>query len=427
MLDKGEDMEIVEMQEKVDVKFKDLLHQTDYMKVLIANTISRFGDSIDAIAFSWMVYAITKSASWSAIILALNYLPTIVIQPIAGTLVERMNKKRVVIITDFIRGGIVASLAVLYVLDLVSPAILIVFTLMISIAESFNMPAASSLFPKLLEKDFYEYGVAVSGTAATVVQLIGMASAGVIIGLLGVQAAILIDGGTFFLCALITMLVRYREPVREKIDLAVKAIAESMKDGWKYAMKKPPIRNFLLIAVTLNALLVPLNAFQAAFIVQELKQGSEFMSVLGIALMVGMGVGSMSFPKISKLLTSRSRLVAGGFIMAFAYGVLVTATFFTKIQWVLVAISIIGEFMLGYAASIMNATVSILFMNNVEDEYYARVGSTMNALATAAMPIMSFVMSGLAAFVSVGTLYLSCAVLTFMLFLLVGAKKLQFE
>ena len=66
-------------------------------------------------------------------------------------------------------------------------------------------------------------------------------------------------------------------------------------------------------------------------------------------------------------------------------------------------------------------------MNNVEDEYYARVGSTMNALATAAMPIMSFVMSGLAAFVSVGTLYLSCAVLTFMLFLLVGAKKLQFE
>ena len=92
----------MEMEEKKEVKFKDLLHQTDYIKVLIANTISRFGDSIDAIAFAWLVYMITKSASWSAIILAVNYLPTIFIQPITGTLVERMNKKKVVIIMGYI-------------------------------------------------------------------------------------------------------------------------------------------------------------------------------------------------------------------------------------------------------------------------------------------------------------------------------------
>ena len=103
----------MEMEEKKEVKFKDLLHQTDYMKVLVANTISRFGDSIDAIAFAWLVYMITKSASWSAIILAVNYLPTIVIQPIAGTLVERMNKKKVVVVTNVIREIIVASLALL--------------------------------------------------------------------------------------------------------------------------------------------------------------------------------------------------------------------------------------------------------------------------------------------------------------------------
>lgn len=116
---------------------------------------------------------------------------------------------------------------------------------MISVSEAFNMPAELPLIPKLLKKDFYEYGVAVSGTAATVVQLAGMASAGVIIGLLGVQAAIFIDAVTFFLCALITMLVRYQEPAKEKIKLAFKTIVNSTKDGWLYAMKKKTIRNFL--------------------------------------------------------------------------------------------------------------------------------------------------------------------------------------
>ena len=417
----------MEMEEKKEVKFKDLLHQTDYIKVLIANTISRFGDSIDAIAFAWLVYMITKSASWSAIILAVNYLPTIVIQPIAGTLVERMNKKKVVVVTNVIRGIIVASLALLYVLHLISPAILIIFTLMISISESFNLPAASSLIPKLLKKDFYEYGVAISGTAATVVQLMGMASAGVIIGLLGVQAAIFIDAVTFFLCALITMFVRYQEPAKEKIKLAVNTIVGSMKDGWLYAMKKKPIRNFLFIAITLNALLVPLNALEAPFIVQVLKQGSEFMSVLGIAMMIGMGIGSMCFPKLSKVLSSRKRIVFGGFMIGTGYGTMVAASLFTDSKWMLVCVATIGSFLLGFAVSIMNATVSVLFMNNVEEEYYARVGATMNALATAAMPITSFLMSGLAAFLSVGVLYLSCAALTIVLFLLVGMRKLQFE
>ena len=55
------------------------------------------------------------------------------------------------------------------------------------------------------------------------------------------------------------------------------------------------------------------------------------------------------------------------------------------------------------------------------------VGATTNALGTAAMPITSFIMSGLAAFLSVGVLYLSCAALTIVLFLVVGMKKLEFE
>ena len=156
--------EIMENEIEVKVKWRDLRTQKDYLKVLVANTISRFGDSIDAIAFTWLVFAITKSASWSAIILALNYLPTIFIQPFAGTLVENMDKKKIIVITDMIRGFVVAALAILYMMNLIVPGVLVVFTLIISIAEAFGMPAASALIPKILAKEYYEVGVALSGT-----------------------------------------------------------------------------------------------------------------------------------------------------------------------------------------------------------------------------------------------------------------------
>ena len=63
------------------VTYKDAFKQKEYMKLLIANSISRFGDSIDAIAFTWITYAITGSAMWSALIYAMNTLPSVLLQP----------------------------------------------------------------------------------------------------------------------------------------------------------------------------------------------------------------------------------------------------------------------------------------------------------------------------------------------------------
>lgn len=62
-----------ETQEKVG--YRDILRQKEYMKIIVANLINRFGDSIDQIAFTWLVYAATGSAAWTTLIYALNRLP----------------------------------------------------------------------------------------------------------------------------------------------------------------------------------------------------------------------------------------------------------------------------------------------------------------------------------------------------------------
>ena len=95
--------------------YRALLSQKQYLKMLAADLISRFGDSLDAIAYSWIMYEITGSESLMAFIIGLNYIPTILLQPITGALIDRINKRMMMVITDLLRFGVVILFVVLYV------------------------------------------------------------------------------------------------------------------------------------------------------------------------------------------------------------------------------------------------------------------------------------------------------------------------
>ena len=71
-----------------------LREEKEYLKLLGAGVISRFGDSVDAIAYSWMVYQITGSPVWLSIIFGVNALPTILFQPFAGVWLDYLDKDR---------------------------------------------------------------------------------------------------------------------------------------------------------------------------------------------------------------------------------------------------------------------------------------------------------------------------------------------
>ena len=80
--------------------YSKILKESEYIKLLFSNLINRFGDSVESITFTWVVYQITNSAAWSAIVFALNVLPNVIVQPFAGAIVEKMNKKQVLIATQ---------------------------------------------------------------------------------------------------------------------------------------------------------------------------------------------------------------------------------------------------------------------------------------------------------------------------------------
>lgn len=411
------------MNEQKKITYQDVFRQKEYMKLFIANIISRFGDSIDSIAFSWLVYEITGQASWSAVIFALNAIPSIVLQPFTGAIVEGWDKKKVMVIADAIRGMVILGLSILYTYHLVTPWLLVLFTLMISSVEAFRMPAASALIPKIIDMEYYTHGASLNSAVSTVMQLFGLGAAGVIIADFGIETAIAIDGVSFFASALLISLIRTENEVVMQQIVSVKNYFIVLVDGWKYLKKEPVIINFIVIGVFANAFLVPLNALQTPLVTEVLGQGTEMLSFLSISMTVCMLVGTIIYPKISGLFSGRIQVVAGGVIIGIAMLLYPIAGQFQKEVSIIYGICLFSSLFLGVGATVVSSYLNIQFVKTVEEEYMARASAIFNASVTAASPIVSLVLGALTTHFSVSIMFVTCGIFCVILFGIVGIRK----
>lgn len=409
------------------IRYKNLFGQKEFMKITLAGIINRFGDSIDAIAFTWLVYVLTGNATWSALIFAANQLPSVMVQPFAGALVEGMEKKKLMVVTDIIRGITTIGLAVLYVTNLLNPWIMLVFTLVNSSVEAFRLPASLSVMPKVLEEKYYAHGASLNSTINRIVELVGLGSAGVMIGVFGIGTAIAIDGLSFFCSAFVLNFLKIREDNLRKEKLTLKSYTITLGDGLSYLKGQPVIRNFCLLSVLINAVLVPLNALQTPLIQEVLGQGSELLSAFSLTLTIGMGIGSFIYPRISPLISVRKQFTGCGIFIGICMYCYTLGTEFTSHIYAIYALTITVSFILGMSASIMVSALQVQFMKTVSKEHLARVGSIFNAGASAAAPVTSLAVSAFAGFFSVSQIFKLCALICVIIFTIMALAKVKLE
>ena len=386
------------------IGYRDIFRQTEYMKIMIAALINRFGDSIDAIASTWIVYEITGNAAWSAIIYGVNKLPSIIITPLAGAWVEGQKKKTIMIVTDLIRAVCVAFVATGYLFGFLQ-------AWTISTVEAFRGPASAALTPKVLEKEYYEYGISLSTTLSSMVELIGTAVAAAIIAVIGTSGAIYVDMATFLMSALIIAFVNTKEQnlVVQKFDR--KAYVKNLADGFSYVKKDAMIRIFLLLAVFLNAILVPLNSLQAPFAGDVLGGGAEILSILGISITVGMLFGSVTYPMVQRIIPGKGLWIASGLGIALFYIMLPVCRPLYTSRILVYAFTAVFSFILGYTVALVNSHLSVFAVKRIRTDYLARISGITTAAGAASMPVASFLVSIVVAYVDTSAIFITSGVL----------------
>lgn len=404
--------------------YRQIFKQKEYMKMTGANFINRLGDSIDMIAFTWLVYELTGSASWSAVMLGVNMIPNVIVQPFAGAVVERMEKKRVMIVCDSLRGILTAAIAVLYMLSVLQPWMLLLITFLNNTLESFRNPASTAFTPLILDREYYDFGLSFSQSSSRICELVGTAAGGILIAAIGLPGAILTDVASFFISAAIIFCIHSKETAQtEKSDYRKSLLL--MREGFQYVKGLPLLLVICGCAALMNMLLVPYNSFQAPYISGILHQGADLLSVSSLALSIGMGIGAFVYPYLQKHIHNRTLLLLGGVSTGFYYLALTQIIHLSGTIPIYIAMAI-AAFLFGCCIAVLISIISISLMKHVEQAYLARVSAIFNAVATIAMPLTSFAMSAICLYVSIPVIFAAFALFTFLIFTgMIFLKQLQ--
>ena len=423
--------------------YGEIIKEREYRKLIFATVINRFGDSVDAIAFTWLVYQITHSAAWSAIVFALNTLPNVVVQPFAGAIVEKMDKKHVIVATHLLRAVIITLFALLYRAGLVNALVMAIFTLVITTVESFNLPATSAFTMQVVKKERMTCGMSLNSMLSSAASLAGTGAAGVIIATAGVSTAMMIDVVTFAVAAaLISAMKAGRAKVTEAAqNEASKTTSatggtenkieqskiEFFLDGFRYVASSRVICNYGLLAVALNFMLIPINALQAPIASEIFKMGGEILSIAGAFAAIGGIAGSALVPVLSQKLSPLKMIMLGTSLLGTGmFGMACGGVFAGNniACYVDVAVSF---FIMMVAASIIGGTINIQFMKNADPKYIARAAAVMGACGEACMPVGSLLLSVVVTKVSTEAILVFCVIFAIAILAILVFAKPQME
>ncbi len=423
--------------------YGEIIKEREYRKLIFATVINRFGDSVDAIAFTWLVYQITHSAAWSAIVFALNTLPNVVIQPFAGAIVEKMDKKHVIVATHLLRAVIITLFALLYRAGLVNALVMAIFTLVITTVESFNLPATSAFTIQVVKKEHMTCGMSLNSMLSSAASLAGTGAAGVIIATAGVSAAMMIDVVTFGVAAvLISAMKAGRAKVTEaaqneaskttseageKENKKEQSKIEFFLDGFRYVAGSRVICNYGLLAVALNFMLIPINALQAPIASEIFKMGGEILSIAGAFAAIGGIAGSALVPVLSQKLSPLKMIMFGTSLLGAGMLGMACGGVFAGNNIACYVDVAASFFIMMVAASIIGGTINIQFMKNADPKYIARAAAVMGACGTACMPVGSLLLSAVVTKVSTEAILVFCVIFAIAILAILVFVKPQME
>lgn len=404
-------------------EIRELFQNRNYRKSLSAELVNRFGDSVDAIASSWIVYEITGQASWSALIYALNRIPTILLTPLAGPWVERQNKKLIMVITDLIRALCVGFLATGLFMGFLNAPIIAVLSLVISSAEAFRVPAGTALFPQIVPDHLYGEAMSVNKSSSAIVELVGSAVAAVIIALIGSSGAIYVDMMTFILSALIILSMQLKNDSNKTVEcLNASAYIKDLKDGFLYCAAKKRLVAITMIILFLNGILVPLNSLQTPMVTELLRGDAFFLSAFGATFVGSMLVGSLVFPMIYKRLNTKMVLAMVSVVITAVYFILVAGSPLYTNYYVALGVLVVLTAILGLAITLANMFLGVETYRIIDKEYLARASSIGSALGSAIMPLTAGLISGLLKFSNVPQIFLGAGVVAIVFCIVLIAK-----
>lgn len=230
------------------------LWNKDFILLLQGNIVSTVGDLMYGVAIGYWVYEQTGSNSLMGIMSAISMFVTMFLSPFTGSIIDKCNRKWVLIGMDLMQSVVMLTVGVLaYMGKLNVPGVLIAAVLA-AFGSVFYSPAMSTLMIDIIPKDDMVRGQSIFSGANSMVSTLGTAFSGVMVAFFGVPLIVILNGLSNLYSAISEMFVHVPKTVQQGQQVSVKSILRDSKDAVKMIFSNPCLKLFVPCALILNLL-----------------------------------------------------------------------------------------------------------------------------------------------------------------------------
>ena len=400
------------MQQKTSVGFVQVLRNGRFLRLWLGQIISATGDYFYFLAMPILINRLTGSTAAIGLAMILGFaLPQLVFGIPAGVLVDRWDRRRVMIVTDLARALLV--LGGLFVQSAQTIWILYVVGFSMSIASRLFFPARAALIPALVSDEELLAANGLSQLTETASLLAGPALAGFMIAWFGEGVAFVVDSASFLVSAVaIWSIGAVAAPVRAASERTVRALWGELVDGLRFLFGHPILRGTVLSLSVVHLGIGAINVLWVPLLSRNYGVGPEGMGIVDSLQGVGMALGALTVgwlaARFSKIRIGVVCLVVIGLML----GLTGIAPSFVYIMGF--------TFVLGLALAPVEATLTTLMQQSTPDHSLGRVSSAFGTFGSLAGIVSMAVAGGAAELVGIPVVYLVCGALVVSAGLLFG-------
>ncbi len=221
--------------------------------IWIGQAISLLGSSMTLFAITIWAWQKTEQATALALVSACAYVPSLVISPLAGALIDRWNRKLVMMMSDF--GAATATLVVLmlHFAGLLQVWHLYVMAAFAGLFNAFQIPAYLAAVTLMLHKEQYTRAEGLMGFAQAAAGILAPAFAAALLAPIGINGIMLIDLGTFLVAFVTLLWVHVPQPeVSQAGQRGRGSLWQESLYGLRYIWERPSLRMLMLVFLSAN-------------------------------------------------------------------------------------------------------------------------------------------------------------------------------
>jgi MFS family permease len=351
------------------------LRHRNYRLFFSGQSVSLVGTWITRIATSWLVYRLTGSALLLGVVGFCGQIPTLVLSPFAGVLVDRFDRHRILVITQFFSMLQSLALALLALPGIIKVWEILALQVVQGVINAFDTPARQSFIVDMIEdRADLPNAIALNSSMVNGSRIIGPSIGGIVIAAVGEGWCFMLDAISYL--AVIASLIAMRVAKKQRPE-TVGRVVEELRAGLSYVSRSVPMRSALLLLALVSTMGMPYTVLMPVIALERLHGGPHTLGFLMTASGLGALAGALYLASRNSVLGLGKAMV----LSTIAFGIGLMAFSQSRVIWLsLVLLPIVGGGMM-----VETASTNTILQTIVEERMRGRVMSfyTMAFLGTA--------------------------------------------